>query len=691
MGPSALDWVLMGDDGSVDDSTELLRKLNSEECKPGRSHWGVTVLQAIEEFDAGPVWAYDQFSIDIDSADLTKSELYRGPVTQAAINATLAAISRIQIATTGQAPQDGYFAKAYPPSLKACPSYRTLSVSNSMPFQGGKLHHRPLLKAAQRDFDVTKHTSQHISRCIRCSDSQPGALSKVFGRNLYVYGGMIEDNVEGRLPVSINGLKANILGFRNDAICLATSDGKGVWVTHVRRPKTRNDFALWPKTPAISGLLELQLISYQDVFRYQWPASKDWSLPTSRTFQEVWVEMQPHDQASKVAYLYFDFYNGAMSTSQCSHLIEAMDYIMSQSTADSRVEAVVLMGGAYFSNGIALNVIEAAECPETESWLNINRIDDVVHYLLHEFPSRNILTIAAVRGNAAAGGVALAAACDVVIAGAGIVLNPAYRAVGLFGSEYHTLSYFGRCGATRAQQILRTMTPISAHQAQVIGLVDFVFPGTGSVLTDYVQSHITYMLKPGILKRGAWKVRADLSPAGLARARAYELGEMSKDFWSARSTRYHLRRFAFVRKVKPSITPLRFAQHRRKQEGVLCYDEEELDSFDSIAHFERAAELQLLEEFRKQFGLPDSSESTPSLESVASPESTRSESSTLFSCYYRTPVSEDVPSPPKTPLHFASLSLSNLDRGKPFSVPDIATPPLSPFMPMRFTDHRSIR
>jgi enoyl-CoA hydratase/carnithine racemase len=56
---------------------------------------------------------------------------------------------------------------------------------------------------------------------------------------------------------------------------------------------------------------------------------------------------------------------------------------------------------------------------------------DVVHYLLEEFPSLDILTIAGMRGNAAAGGVALAAACDIVIAGEHIVLNPAYRSLGL--------------------------------------------------------------------------------------------------------------------------------------------------------------------------------------------------------------------------------------------------------------------
>jgi enoyl-CoA hydratase/carnithine racemase len=127
--------------------------------------------------------------------------------------------------------------------------------------------------------------------------------------------------------------------------------------------------------------------------------------------------MNYEDRTTKTAYLYFDFYNGAMSTAQCSHLIQAMEHIVSQSTPEDRVKSVVLMGGTYFSNGIALNVIEAAADPAKESWLNINRIDDVVHYILHELPSHGITTVAAMRGSAAAGGVALAAACDVVISG----------------------------------------------------------------------------------------------------------------------------------------------------------------------------------------------------------------------------------------------------------------------------------
>ena len=44
---------------------------------------------------------------------------------------------------------------------------------------------------------------------------------------------------------------------------------------------------------------------------------------------------------------------------------------------------IVLMGGLdFFSNGIHLNVIEAAEDPAAESWSNLQAIDDVVREVI---------------------------------------------------------------------------------------------------------------------------------------------------------------------------------------------------------------------------------------------------------------------------------------------------------------------
>lgn len=276
----------MGDDGSVDDSHELLKKLDSEPAGPGRTFWGVTVLQAIEEFDAGPVWAFEQFEIDIDLPGLTKSELYRGPVTQSAVNAILAAISRIQAAATSGRSQVSLPIGLVTPQLAVDAEFGLLSVSEELPFRGGKLHHRPLLKAGQGEFDVSRHTSQQISRRIKCADSQPGVLSNIFGPSLYVYGGMIDDNIESRSSTKFSGLPA-ILGFRNGAVCVSTCDGKGVWITHIRRMKLKTDRALWPKVPATFGLQQLGLITAKEARSQTWSVPPEWKLSASRTFQEM--------------------------------------------------------------------------------------------------------------------------------------------------------------------------------------------------------------------------------------------------------------------------------------------------------------------------------------------------------------------------------------------------------------------
>ena len=154
------------------------------------------------------------------------------------------------------------------------------------------------------------------------------------------------------------------------------------------------------------------------------------------------------------------------------------------------------------------------------------------------------------------------------------------------------LSYYGRCGEANARAILRAMTPVSPVQARSIGLIDYVFPGSGNDLEESIRFHVTLLLKPRILTQGYWKANADLSPAALAHTRAMELAEMSKDLWSARSARYHSRRFDFVRKVKPTQTPLRFATHRRGLDGTTC-DVEELDCFDDVAHYQQPFDAQV--------------------------------------------------------------------------------------------------
>jgi enoyl-CoA hydratase/carnithine racemase len=628
-GPSALDFVIMGEDGTDDDIERVMKKdLWSEH---GRSHWGVTVLQAIAEYDAGPVWAWEQYTVDIDEHTLTKSSLYRGAVTRAALAACFIAIERIQLAakeaTRAESDNIDDWSRINP-RLETKAEYKTASATTGEPFLGGHTTPLPLLKASQRNFDVNRHCALMISRLIRASDSQPGCLTKMFTPNLYIYGGLIED---GQHVSAIDVEPGTIIGIRNDAVCFTTVDGKGIWITHGRRVKKSTDPTLWPKVPAMPLFTDVGIVNPKQLPQLLAPLPSDFSRLDHPTFQEIFVEYDDMESGNRVAYITFNFYNGAMSTNQCRQMCAALRSILDTHTESSPLSAVVLLGGTYFSNGIHLNVIEAAPDPAAESWANINAIDDVVLLILQDFAARGITTISALRGNAAAGGVALAACADYVIAGEDIVMNPAYRALGLFGSEYHTVTYYGRVGQYMAQHLLRDMLPVSAQQAKEIGLVDTVIPGYGDDLDLAIHNHVSNLISTHQVV-GHWKHKLDLSLTALSTARANELGEMSKDFWSPRSIRYHSRRRDFVRKVKPIRTPLRFAQHRRK-DGEL--DEEESDSFDMIETFaalSKKIQEQTVQQPIEQLKMQARRASTPDTVN----ERDRRQLEMMFSCYYNT-------------------------------------------------------
>ena len=110
------------------------------------------------------------------------------------------------------------------------------------------------------------------------------------------------------------------------------------------------------------------------------------------------------------------------------------------------------MGGRdFFSNGIHLNVIEAADDAATESWRNLLAIDDVVREIVE---TDSHLVISALAGDAAAGGVPFALAADYAVAREDVVLNPYYRHMGgLYGSEYWTYLLPRRIGHDLADEL----------------------------------------------------------------------------------------------------------------------------------------------------------------------------------------------------------------------------------------------
>ena len=160
-----------------------------------------------------------------------------------------------------------------------------------------------------------------------------------------------------------------------------------------------------------------------------------------------------------------------MSTEQCRRLREAYLYARSRRTT----KVIVLAGGSdFFSNGIHLNVIEAAADQGEESWYNLHAIDDVVREIVE---TDSHITISALSGDAAAGGVPFAVAADHVVAREDVVLNPYYQHMGgLYGSEYWTYLLPRRVGAELAAELTSApFNPIGTRRAAEIGLIDAAF------------------------------------------------------------------------------------------------------------------------------------------------------------------------------------------------------------------------
>ncbi|WP_406404492.1 enoyl-CoA hydratase-related protein [Streptomyces sp. NBC_00879] len=473
-GPSSLDWAIHEDVGE----------------------WGVTVLQADAEMDAGDVWA----SVACPVPPVAKSDLYRGEVADAAVAAVLLAVQRFASGT-------------YSPRAQT---------------EGGAGRARPYLDQSVRRIDWASESTETILGKLRAADSQPGVLDELLGAEWYLHGGNREYELRGH--------PGDLLATRAGAVCRATTDG-AVWIPELRarrRPGQPPTFKL-PAVTALAGRLPAV------------PQSPAPSRPDGQ--RRVWSDISYREERN-VGFLSFSFPGGAMSTTQCRRLLAAYREACSRPTS-----VLVLGGGRVFSNGIHLNVIEAAEDPGAESWANINAIDDLVEAVLK---TTDRLVVAAVGGYAAAGGVMLALAADEVWCRAGTVLNPHYRLMGLYGSEFWTYTLPRRVGPAVAERLMRQALPVSGTAAQRLGLVDRLVECTPQEFASEaarLAGHLASL--PAVQERiAAKKAERDhqesLRP--LAAFREEELAHMRRAFFDP-SAPYHALRRAFVRKEKPLRTP----------------------------------------------------------------------------------------------------------------------------------------
>ena len=182
----------------------------------------------------------------------------------------------------------------------------------------------------------------------------PPAAADAFLETVSAAGAALEDAHAERL--SEPAAPGTIVARRDGAVLRAAADG-GVWIGHAKRM----DSALAYKLPvALAFPAEVRAL----------PASQ---VALDVPFDGTGYREIRYEEEDAVGYLHFPFYNGAMSTAQCERLLAAYSFALARPT-----HVLVLMGGPdFWSNGIHLNVIEAAESPADESWRNINAIDDV--------------------------------------------------------------------------------------------------------------------------------------------------------------------------------------------------------------------------------------------------------------------------------------------------------------------------
>ena len=195
-GPSALDWAI----------------------QLGEAMWGVTVLQAEAEMDAGPVWASTVFPL----RQAMKSSIYRNEVTEAAVQAVQAAVERF--AGGEFVPQD----------------------------VAGQAH--ALMKQTDRAINWQTDSTASILARLHAADGFPGVADHLFDQPCHLFDAWPE--------ATLKGAPGSLIGRRENAICRATIDA-AVWIGHA---KVAGGIKL-PATQALPMALELPELPLADYWK----------------------------------------------------------------------------------------------------------------------------------------------------------------------------------------------------------------------------------------------------------------------------------------------------------------------------------------------------------------------------------------------------------------------------------------
>lgn len=476
-GPSSLDWAII----------------------EGWHEWGVTLLEANAEMDAGDIWATRTFPL----LPMAKSQIYRHFVTDAAVACLWELIDKLRNGQQKGEPLD----------------YANASTRG---------RERKPLPATARTLDWNTDNTTTLLRKIWASDSLPGASTVLAGVPVRVFNVWQADADVTKL----RGRSGDIFARSGDAVCVATVDG-ALWIGHLRRTDEHSKAHV--KLPAAVALADAL------------PALEPLATLHVTHPDSAWLERR-----DRIGILHFPLLNGAFTT----HDSLALCTLFKQAAQDEQLDAIVLAGGNdFWSNGIELNSIHVADNPAEEGWASINAIDDLAEAIL---TCQNKLVISAVNANAGAGGAMLMLAADRVIMRSGVVINPHYKTMGLFGSELWTLTLPWRVGTETALALTEDCMPVSASKAASIGLVDGVIDTSRSAFLEAVIAQVSEMISPAQLPTNQQEKYLNRHAMRHERAsaeyRQNELKKMHANFF-ADDLHFSARRKAFVMKHPPCKLP----------------------------------------------------------------------------------------------------------------------------------------
>ena len=236
-GPSALDWAILN----------------------GETEWGVTLLQAEADMDAGPIWAMQRFPMRV----ARKSSLYRNEVTEAAVAVVRTALEQWPNYLAGR--------------------WRPQPLNPDDPAVRGRL--RPAMTQRDRAIDWCEDDTVTVLAKLNSADGVPGVLDELFGQPCYLHNAHV---------VPGSGQPGSLLGRAGEGVVRACRDG-AVKIGHVRR-----------KAGALTIKLPVTLAFPETAALAEWPGTTD--------------EIR-YEECDGVGYLHFDFYNGAMGTAACQRLL----------------------------------------------------------------------------------------------------------------------------------------------------------------------------------------------------------------------------------------------------------------------------------------------------------------------------------------------------------------------------------